>query len=248
MLSPTRKTLWAPALALLTLVALASPQAGEAGAEATRVASDPRDGIEMTKALALSGDPKVGARSYKGCAVCHGGDGAGRTDGTFPVIAGQHATVIVKQLIDMRAGRRHNPVMETHVLAIVDARELADLVAYVANLPPPGENGVGDGGELETGKRLFERDCVACHGQRAEGDSERFTPALAGQHYGYLLRQVRAIAGQRRRGSHTSMAETVAFYRDVELRAVVDYLSRLDRRAGHTDCAKRGGPEMCASE
>jgi cytochrome c553 len=237
---PIRRTVLLLALALLGLAAAPGLHADDAAGGNTDgdAASDARSGWapragETAEALGIQGDPVVGARTYETCAVCHGSDGAGRPDGTFPIIAGQHDTVIVKQLVDMREGRRRNPVMEPHVHALIDARELADLAAYIGTLPAPANNGKGkgDGLALAEGQRLFARDCTGCHGPSAEGNAERFVPALAGQHYAYLLRQVRAIAGGRPRDAHPVMAETVAIYRDAELRAVVDYVSRLKRPA-----------------
>ncbi len=189
------------------------------------------------------GDPEAGGRTYETCAVCHGPQGAGRADGTFPAIAGQHETVIVKQLVDMREGRRRNPVMDVHARELMDARELADVAAFVATLPAPRGNGQGAGDALEEGRRFYLRDCSGCHGQRGEGDAASFTPSLVGQHYGYLLRQVRAIAGGRRRDAHPRMAETVASYRDADLRAVVDYISRLEAR-----WPERSGPALTLRE
>ena len=76
--------------------------------------------------------------------------------------------------------------------------------------------------------RLYRSDCQECHGVRGEGDAERFVPVLAGQHYPYLLRQVRAIAGGRRGNASRSMERHARPYSDAELQAVVDFASRLD--------------------
>jgi cytochrome c553 len=188
------------AFALLSILCLT----GAAGDPATDVAVS----AEAAQALKLVGDPVEGARSYVRCAVCHGPRGEGRSDGTFPALAGQHPSVIIKQLVDIREGRRRNPVMEPH------ARELI---------------GPQEGTALETGSRLYQRDCLACHGAAGQGDAERFVPVVAGQHYAYLLRQIRAIAGARQRGAHAAMARIVAGYRDAELQAVADYASRMGR-------------------
>ena len=52
-------------------------------------------------------------------------------------------------------------------------------------------------------------------------------PVLAGQHYKYLLRQIRDIAAERRRNANPDMVKVVKNYSDEELIAVVDYMSRL---------------------
>jgi cytochrome c553 len=82
--------------------------------------------------------------------------------------------------------------------------------------------------DLARGERLYRSDCQECHGVRGEGDAERFVPVLSGQHYSYLLRQVRAIAGGRRGNASRSMERHARPYSDAELQAVVDFASRLD--------------------
>jgi len=182
---------------------------------------------DLTAVLALEGDATRGADAYAACAVCHGAQGAGRPDGTFPRIAGQHPEVVAKQLVDIRSGRRRNPVMEPHADALLDAQELADVVAYVATLRVTEPPGRGPGDDLARGKRLYRRDCASCHGMAGDGDGPAFVPALAGQHYAYLERQIRAIAAERRGNGHTDMERTVRAYSDPQLRAVVDYAGRL---------------------
>lgn len=183
---------------------------------------------EGKRALALTGDPVEGARSYQSCVACHLESGAGSADGIFPQLAGQHKTVIVKQLTDIRAGERVNPIMAPFAEALIDAREIADVAAHIESLPVPGDNGKGSGEAIDLGARLYMRDCATCHGSRGEGDAANFRPVLAGQHYAYLLRQARAIAADRRGNSDPRMKVLVASYDDAELRAVLDYLSRLD--------------------
>jgi cytochrome c553 len=217
---PRRRPL-APALVLLAALAAAalarSPEAGKG------------DPDELAAALALPGDPARGRRAYEACASCHLPSGAGRPDGTFPQLAGQHRAVLVKQLVDIRAGRRANPVMVPYARALLDAQEIADVAAYVATLPLPSDQGLGEGRDLARGRLLYERDCARCHGASGEGDAAHMVPALRGQHYAYLLRQARSISSGLRGNAHPEMASVVAEYSDAELRAVVDYAARLGR-------------------
>jgi cytochrome c553 len=48
------------------------------------------------------------------------------------------------------------------------------------------------------GGAQFTRHCTGCHGQKAEGDAERAIPALAGQRFTYLVRQLANFAGGER--------------------------------------------------
>jgi len=68
---------------------------------------------------------------------------------------------------------------------------------------------------------------VKCHGPNGEGSEKDFYPVLAGQHYEYLLRQIRDIAALKRRNANPDMVKVVKGYSDADLQAVVDYMSRL---------------------
>jgi len=202
---------------------------------------------ELAVALALPGDPVRGSRAYEPCASCHLSSGAGRPDGTFPQLAGQHRAVLVKQLVDIRAGRRANPVMAPYARALLDAQEIADVAAYVATLPLPSDQGLGEGRDLARGGLLYGRDCARCHGANGEGDTARIVPALRRQHYAYLLRQVRSISSGLRGNAHPEMASVVAEYSDAELRAVVDYAARLGRDGARWEAAPDPGAEKTGS-
>ncbi len=237
-----RRARSAPVLVLATALV-----AGVASALAQDREAGLGDPDELAAALALPGDPVRGRRAYEACASCHLPSGAGRPDGTFPQLAGQHRAVLVKQLVDIRSGRRANPVMAPYARALLDAQEIADVAAYVATLPLPGDQGLGEGGDLARGGLLYGRDCARCHGASGEGDSARIVPALRGQHYAYLLRQVRSISSGLRGNAHPEMASLVAEYSDAELRAVVDYAARLGRGGVGRDAAPAPGVEKARS-
>ncbi len=183
---------------------------------------------EKVEALTLKGDVVNGEDAYEVCGACHLPNGAGRPDGTFPQLAGQHTTVIIKQIADIREGRRDNPIMYPFAKTLTDSRELADVAAYIETLPIPSDNGKGTGTNLELGETLYKRDCVQCHQDHGQGDAEKFYPVLAGQHYKYLLRQIGDIAEKRRRNANPDMVKVVEKYSPEELDAVVDYMSRLE--------------------
>jgi cytochrome c553 len=183
---------------------------------------------EKLTALQATGDPVRGAVAFEVCQGCHGLDASGEVDGSYPRLAGQHATVLIKQLADVRAGVRDNrkmyPFAEEHV---VTTQELADIAVYLEGLQVSPEHGVGPGSNLEQGRGLYERDCLECHGPAGEGDADQFYPRVRGQHYEYLLRQMRDIRIGKRRNANVEMWEVVKDYQDGEILAVVDYISRL---------------------
>ncbi|MDA0190815.1 MAG: c-type cytochrome [Proteobacteria bacterium] len=149
---------------------------------------------EKIEALKLKGDKKRGEEAYEVCGACHLPSGAGRPDGTFPQLAGQHTTVLIKQMADIRAGLRDNPTMYPFAATLTDPQELADVSAYIESLCIPTEHGKYEGADaamqVAKGKELYEKQCLECHGKNGEGNKEKFYPVIAGQHYKYLLRQM----------------------------------------------------------
>lgn len=183
---------------------------------------------EKVEALRRTGDPKRGRDAYQVCQGCHRPDGSGRPDGSFPQLAGQHATVLIKQLADIREGRRDNPKMFPFAgKHVIDVQEVADIAVYLEGLPVPANNGKGPGTQLERGKKLYTADCETCHGKHGEGDAKEFYPVLAGQHYLFMLREMHDIRDKRRRNANPKMVKIVQPYSDADMEAVVDYLSRL---------------------
>jgi cytochrome c553 len=179
-------------------------------------------------ALRLKGDPQRGKEGYSVCAACHLWSGSGRNDGLFPQLAGQHSSVIIKQLADIRSGIRDNDLMYPFATTLTDPQEIADIAAFIRTLRPEGLNGKGPGQQLAEGQRLFERDCAGCHGLRGEGNAQAFIPVVASQHYKYLLRQLIDIQEGTRRNANPVMAKLLQKYSRPELSNLADWASRLE--------------------
>lgn len=187
---------------------------------------------DMNRALAYPANASKGEAAYKICKGCHKADGSGLADAEYPQIAGQHASVIIKQMMDIRAGRRDNPRMYPFSGEwIVSAEEIADIAAYLNKLPIPASNGKGNGYHLARGKTLYDKDCASCHGIRGEGDGKKFYPLVAGQHFGYLKRETRESRDQGRRNANPEMVKALKGYSDADIEAVSDYMSRLQATA-----------------
>lgn len=184
---------------------------------------------ELIRALELTPSIEQGKKIYPLCASCHHDNGWGKADGSFPVIAGQHRRVLIKQLADIRAKLRDNPVMFpfSDPQTIGGAQAVSDLAAYIASLPVDPEPGKGPGIQLALGQKIFRDKCAQCHGDQAQGNDGEFIPRLKGQHYSYLLRQVQAVAKGYRKNSNPAMVILVKTLSEQEMAAVADYVSRL---------------------
>jgi cytochrome c553 len=201
----------------------------------TAAAAAGHDSTEYERTLALKPDPDRGAEIFAHCASCHGADGGGRTSGEIPRIAEQHYRVLVRQIMDFRSGKRWDMRMEgvaTSHDSMPELQDVADVAAYISGLERAGARGVGDGENLDRGQTLYATQCKSCHGQEAEGDDLRRVPRLAGQHAGYLLRQMYdAVDGRRPLlgGSHRKLFAPLDF---AELKGISDYLSRVGWKQG----------------
>jgi cytochrome c553 len=224
-----RITVWLIWFACASMIGTAWPQSSE-----SRAARD----SEFREGAALQPNLRHGAELFDTCAACHGADGRGTDDGEIPAIAGQHGSVLLKQLTDFRHDQRWNERMrnftDRHHLA--DAQDLTDVAAYVAQLSrfPITHKGIGDGADLRAGASVYFQRCERCHGPLGQGDLLRIRPRLAGQHFAYLFHQLEETAAGQRPGMDQQHVDMLNRLSTPELRGVADYLSRLSPELNST--------------
>ncbi len=183
---------------------------------------------EIEQALHMAPDLKNGLRVYRMCAVCHLPEAWQSNAGYYPQIAGQHASVIIKQLADIRAGNRDVPTMFPFALVrTLSVQDMADVSAYIEQMPMAPSNKIGPGRYLALGKRLYAEHCVDCHGEKGEGDPIEHMPLIQGQHFDYLNRQFHWIRNGRRRNADRDMVQQARTFTEREIAAIMDYVSRL---------------------
>ncbi len=173
------------------------------------------------QALKLESNLDNGKNGYRLCASCHLDNGMGKENGSFPVIASQHKSVIIKQLKDIQNKYRQNPDTIGGVQAI------ADIAGYIQTLPIVGDNGNGSGDKLDNGKALYQNNCIGCHGFEGQGDATNSFPKIKNQHYKYLLRQLQWIRDGYRTNSNPDMLSLIKNMSDQQLSDLADYISRL---------------------
>lgn len=183
---------------------------------------------ELKAVLELKGDAVRGKAAFDDCAGCHRKDASGRANNATPRLSGQHASVTLKQIVDIRSGRRINEPMKPYVVdPALSLQAFADIATYLQALPVAGAQGKGPGGGVARGKDLFARDCAGCHGAAGEGQGELFHPMVAAQHYGYTLRELGLIRDGGRGNSNPGMVALVKSYSQADLQAVADYIAQL---------------------
>jgi cytochrome c553 len=212
----TMNKLLALGLAVLPAVVLAAASASVRG--------DLQRATQATPVL------ERGSELFTQCVSCHGGRGGGQENGNTPRIAGQHYSVLLKQLVDFRHGRRWDFRMEEYAKQhhLEGPQDIADVAFYVNQLDAGQMRGTGDGVHATDGARIFGTHCASCHGASGRGDAQKVVPRLAGQHYAYLVRQMYdAVDGRRPtlQKVHPPRIEPLDYE---QVRAVADYLSRID--------------------
>lgn len=193
-------------------------------------ANTPR--TEKDEALNLKGNWRTGQKYYTAyCEACHLPSGAGNRDGSIPQLAGQHRTVLIKQLADIRSGVRYNPTMYPFARKLPGAQAVADVAAYVGTLCFPLESGKYEGADaarqLAEGKQLYDNKCAQCHQSNGAGRKDALYPVLAGQHNKYLLRQMTEVRNGKRVDVPAEMFEAIKSYDDAQLVAVAAYQASL---------------------
>jgi len=176
--------------------------------------------------LKLKGNAKQGEEVYEVCSACHLASGIGRPDGTLPVVAGQHKTVLVKQMVDILTGHRDNPTMLPFAQSM-SPQDMADSAAYMHTLKLSPKNGKGSGKNVKNGKALYEKDCKSCHGASGEGDEAKLIPMLTGQHFKYMQRQLDEMRAGKRKNADKDMLKVIKAYSDADIEAVSDAMARL---------------------
>lgn len=185
---------------------------------------------DSRQTLTLEPDAARGAEIFAQCATCHHAGGEGDTSGSVPRIAGQHYRVLVRQIIDFRHGERWDFRMEgiasSHEV-IPNLQDVADVAGYVSELDRDGARGVGDGEYVERGAALYAAKCASCHGPSGAGDARKEIPRIAGQHAGYLARQIYDAVDNRRPHLARSHGKRFAPLDFQDVLGLTDYLSRI---------------------
>jgi cytochrome c553 len=147
-------------------------------------------------------------------------------------LAGQHSTVVIKQLADIRSGQRYNPTMYPFARKLANPQALADVAAYVQTLCIPRDSGKYAGPDAVEmaagGKLLYEKECSQCHQPNGEGVARTSsTRSLRASTMSYLLRQMTDIRDGKRANAHADMVKVARNYNHDQLLAIAAYQASL---------------------
>jgi cytochrome c553 len=155
------------------------------------------------------------------CAACHG-EGGRSTIPTNPILAGQTSRYLYLQIRDFQEGRRSDPQMDPIIKDLTrdEARELAD---WFSRQKPPIQNFKVDPEKARLGKvKADDTLCTMCHLGGFKGQNE--IPRVAGQHYEYIVKQLKDFKARRRTNDAGNMTSVSGTMSDADIENVAHYL------------------------
>jgi cytochrome c553 len=164
------------------------------------------------------------------CAACHTADGT-RGSPANPIIAGQHADYLAKQLTEFKAAKRQNPVMQGMAAPLSEA-DIKNVSAFYASQEV--KPGFAKNKELVAlGEKIYRGGiaskqvpaCAGCHSPTGAGIPAQY-PRLAGQHADYTETQLHAFRLNTRANSK-EMVMIASEMNEREIKAVADYVAGL---------------------
>ena len=184
-----------------------------------------------TPAMAKPDLAKGAALSSQTCGACHTSDGS-RGAATNPILQGQHAEYLAKQLHDFKDGKRKNPVMQGMAAPLTD-EDIRNVAAFYAS-KAPAKPGFGKNKDLSAlGEKIYRGGipdraiaaCAGCHSPSGAGMPAQY-PRIGSQQGDYISAQLNAFRSGAR-ANNPVMTAVTAKMNDKEIAAVSDYIAGL---------------------
>ncbi len=130
------------------------------------------------------GDSERGAELYQTyCAMCHGADGRGRVGANLQAFPGIAVNAAIQQTVTNGVEGSVMPAFGEVQGGPLSSVDISDIAAYLSGVlegtepiapaptyePPDVEPLPDIAGDPSQGAVVFQQNCVACHGERAEG-------------------------------------------------------------------------------
>ena len=180
-----------------------------------------------------AGDAEAGKTKAQVCFSCHGVNGVS-TNPAWPNLAGQHASYIVKQLGDFKAGTERNDPLMMGQVASLSPQDMEDLAAFFAKQKP--SQGGAEEAKLALGEQIYRGGnpatgvsaCMACHGPSGAGNPAAKYPMVSGQHAAYVEKTLKDFRSGMRKNDPGKMMQNIAErMTDAEIAAVASYMQGL---------------------
>ena len=160
------------------------------------------------------------------CIECHGANGMGKSDPTYPVIAGIPSEHIEEALFAYVDGARQcvtEPRMCETVKSLSE-EEIIEVAAYFAALVRGPNNEAFDAELAAAGERLHERHCRSCHKPPDDEDAAAAVGyPLHGQRGDYIRFAIRAYLTGGRETLLSAMAEELATLTPDDVEALINF-------------------------
>jgi cytochrome c553 len=172
----------------------------------------------------IAQDAGSGEKKAAVCTACHG-PGGNSTDPQYPSLAAQPPTYTFYQLLQFREERRKDPRMSPFAAKLSDA-DMKDIAAYFAaqKVVPPAIT--ADAAKVAAGKAVADRMyCGSCHTSTYYGQNH--IARLAGQHYAYLVKELRGFRTGARPDIDGTMASAAQPLTDADIENAAHYLATL---------------------
>jgi cytochrome c553 len=175
--------------------------------------------------VAAAQDVEAGRKKVETCIPCHGSEGNSAVP-LFPILAGQTARYTYLQLKDFKEGRRTEPQM-TPFIQDLTRQDMFDIAAFFAAQKPAPPPFTPDPVKVRRGKaKAAEVLCTMCHLGGFRGQNE--IPRVAGQHYEYIVKQMKEFKTGVRTNDAGNMASVSKTLSDQDIDDLAQYLAGLD--------------------
>ena len=205
------------------------------------LAVDAASAVVITTAFALpaiaagavapaKADLAKGQEKAAACMASHTADGT-RGLPANPILQGQHAEYLVKQLNEFKAGKRANAIM-SGMAAPLTHEDMVNIAAFY-NSKPAVTGAARNKDTVSLGEKIYRGGiaakqvpaCAGCHAPSGAGMPAQY-PRLGGQHADYTEAQLVGFRSGARANS-AQMTTIAARMSDKEIKAVSDYIAGL---------------------
>lgn len=138
-----------------------------------------------------------GKEMFRACTACHGDHGQGNPAIQAPAIAGLPDWYVESQITKFRTGVRgahpddyEGLRMRPMSRQMMNPDEIKAVVRYVASLPPVKNERLIKDGDPSAGQASY-ATCVACHGDKGQGNVTTKGPPLVNTPDWYMLSQLK---------------------------------------------------------